>query len=129
MAHVVSYSTRIILTSTCLGDVDVKNDCWTANFSVGIWCISRTEGVVLYSASDLVNYLECERLTSLDLIDLETPLPRTADSYEAKLIQAAYVRFAVMHVRTATVQIRPDVSCRKDDISWSGATRLSCQLS
>lgn len=50
--------------------------------------MQKRDGVVLYSASDLVNYLECEHLTSLDLIDLDTPLPRTADSDEAKLIQA-----------------------------------------
>lgn len=42
---------------------------------------------IAYSASDLVNFLECEHLTSLDLIDLVTPLPRTEDSDEAKLIQ------------------------------------------
>jgi predicted RecB family nuclease len=42
---------------------------------------------VLYSASDLVNFLECEHLTALDLIDLATPLPRTADSDDAKLFQ------------------------------------------
>jgi predicted RecB family nuclease len=46
----------------------------------------RGEGI-LYSASDLVNYLECEHLTTLDLIDLETPLQKTADSEQAKLIQ------------------------------------------
>lgn len=50
--------------------------------------MQKRDGVVLYSASDLVNYLECEHLTSLDLIDLDTPLPRTDDSDEAKLIQA-----------------------------------------
>lgn len=43
---------------------------------------------ILYSASDLVNSLECEHLTTLDLIDLETPLPKTADSDEARLFQA-----------------------------------------
>jgi uncharacterized protein len=36
----------------------------------------------------LVNYLECEHLTTLDLIDLDTPLPRTKDDDQAKLIQA-----------------------------------------
>lgn len=50
--------------------------------------MQKRDGVVLYSASDLVNNLECEHLTSLDLIDLETPLTRTEDSDEAKLIQA-----------------------------------------
>lgn len=42
---------------------------------------------ILYSASDIVNYLECEHLTSLDLIDLEIPLQKTADSEQAQLIQ------------------------------------------
>jgi uncharacterized protein len=43
---------------------------------------------VLYSATDLVGYLECEHLTTLDLLDLEAPLPRTQDSDEARLFQA-----------------------------------------
>ncbi|PRD68111.1 nuclease [Malikia spinosa] len=47
----------------------------------------RDDGI-LYSASDLVNYLECEHLTTLDLVDLHTPLPRSADSEEVRLMQA-----------------------------------------
>ena len=43
---------------------------------------------VLYSASDLVGYLECEHLTTLDLVNLVTPLPKTEDDDQAKLIQA-----------------------------------------
>ncbi|MBI5429479.1 MAG: TM0106 family RecB-like putative nuclease [Nitrosomonadales bacterium] len=43
---------------------------------------------ILYSASDIVNYIECEHLTTLDLIDLETPLQKTNDSEQAQLIQA-----------------------------------------
>jgi uncharacterized protein len=43
---------------------------------------------IFYSASDIVNYIECEHLTTLDLIDLETPLQKTADDEQAKLIQA-----------------------------------------
>lgn len=46
----------------------------------------RGEGI-FYSASDIVNYIECEHLTTLDLIDLETPLQKTEDSEQAKLIQ------------------------------------------
>jgi uncharacterized protein len=42
----------------------------------------------LYSASDLVNFLQCEHLITLDLLDKVTPLPRTIDSDEARLIQA-----------------------------------------
>ena len=50
--------------------------------------MQKLDGEVLFSASDLVNYLECEHLTSLDLVDLDTPLHRSEDSDEAKLIQA-----------------------------------------
>ena len=42
---------------------------------------------IQYSASDLVNYLECEHLTTLDLINLDTPLHKTEVSDEARLIQ------------------------------------------
>jgi len=49
--------------------------------------MQKRDGGILFSASDIVNYLECEHLTTLDLVDLETPLPRSADSDEAKLIQ------------------------------------------
>jgi uncharacterized protein len=41
----------------------------------------------LFSASDLVNFAACAHLTHLDLVNLETPLPKTADSDEMVLIQ------------------------------------------
>jgi predicted RecB family nuclease len=50
--------------------------------------VQKRDNKILCSASDLVNYLECEHLTTLDLIDLDTPLPRTKDDDQAKLIQA-----------------------------------------
>ncbi len=50
--------------------------------------MQKRDGSVLYSASDLVNFLECEHLTHLDLTNLDTPLQRTEDSDQAKLIQA-----------------------------------------
>ncbi len=49
--------------------------------------MQKRDQEILYSASDLVNYLECEHLTALDMIDLDTPLPKTKDSDQAKLIQ------------------------------------------
>ncbi len=45
-------------------------------------------GTLYFSASDLANFLECEHLTALDRIDLETPLPRAADDEQIQLIQA-----------------------------------------
>jgi len=50
--------------------------------------MQKRDNKLLCSASDLVNYLECEHLTTLDLIDLDTPLPRTQDDDQSKLIQA-----------------------------------------
>lgn len=41
----------------------------------------------LFSASDLVNFSACSHLTHLDLLNLETPLPKAADSEEMVLIQ------------------------------------------
>ena len=41
----------------------------------------------LFSASDLVNFAACSHLTHLDLTNLETPLPKAADSAEMVLIQ------------------------------------------
>ena len=40
-----------------------------------------------YSASDLVSFAACSHLTYLDLINLDTPLEKAADSEEAILIQ------------------------------------------
>ena len=40
-----------------------------------------------YSASDVVGFVECEHVTTLDLIDLETPLPRAETDESGKLVQ------------------------------------------
>lgn len=45
------------------------------------------DGNRLHSASDLVHFLACHHHTHLDLIDLQTPLPRAEDDPEAALFQ------------------------------------------
>jgi len=50
--------------------------------------LQKLDDKILYSASDIVNFLECEHLTTLDIIDLDTPLPKTEDDDQTKLIQA-----------------------------------------
>lgn len=54
----------------------------------------------LYAATDLVNFLECEHITSLDLRNLNSPLPRAEADESTVLIQekgyqheAAYVQY------------------------------------
>ena len=43
--------------------------------------------VRLFSASDLVNFAACSHLTHLDLVHLETPLQKAAETAEMELIQ------------------------------------------
>lgn len=42
---------------------------------------------VFYSASDLANFLECEHLTALDRLNLDSSMEKTADGEDAELIQ------------------------------------------
>ena len=49
--------------------------------------MQRSGGARRYSASDLVNFAACRHLTHLDLINLETPLPKADDTEEMVLIQ------------------------------------------
>jgi uncharacterized protein len=49
--------------------------------------MQKRDSEILFSASDIVNYLECAHLTTLDLKNLETPLETTEDTEDAKLIQ------------------------------------------
>ncbi len=46
----------------------------------------KSKDTVVYSASDLVSFLECEHSTSLDLLDLQTRLPRAPDDEESALL-------------------------------------------
>ena len=47
----------------------------------------KRDGQHTYSASDLVGFLECGHRTSLDLLDLESPLERAPADEQVELIQ------------------------------------------
>lgn len=47
----------------------------------------KKNGQVIFSASDLVNFMECEHLSILDRWSLDESLQRVKDSEEAKLVQ------------------------------------------
>lgn len=47
----------------------------------------KLDGQVIFSATDVVNFLECEHLTTLDRINLETPIERGTDDPTMRLIQ------------------------------------------
>lgn len=48
--------------------------------------MQKIKGGIFFSASDLTNFLDCNHFTTLDLKNLETPLPKTEDD-QTKLIQ------------------------------------------
>src|SRR5688572_29110504 len=47
----------------------------------------KRDGTTLFSAGDLVAFLECEHATALALTDLETPLPRAESDASLELLQ------------------------------------------
>jgi uncharacterized protein len=49
--------------------------------------MQKHNGQTLFSASDVVAFLECAHVTTLGLVDLVTPLPRAEDDESAVLIQ------------------------------------------
>jgi uncharacterized protein len=53
--------------------------------------LQKHHGTTLFSAGDVVAFLECEHATTLALQDLETPLARAQDdeSRVAEIFQAA----------------------------------------
>jgi predicted RecB family nuclease len=50
--------------------------------------MQRYKGEILHSASDVVNFLECEHIAHMDRIDMVTPLTRAQDDEQAKLVQS-----------------------------------------
>ncbi len=49
--------------------------------------MQKINGQVIFSASDLVHFMECEHLSALDRWHLDEPMQRAEDSDEAELIQ------------------------------------------
>lgn len=48
----------------------------------------KHHGSIIYSATDLANFLECPHLTNLDRINLDTPLPQAPDDPQAAIVIA-----------------------------------------
>lgn len=80
--------------------------------------MQKVKNTIYYSASDVVNFLECEHLTALDLINLETPLPQADDDDEAILFQqkgVAHEGAYVDHLRNSVSRL-VDVSGYRNDL-------------
>jgi len=80
--------------------------------------MQNVNGQILFSASDVVNFLECEHLTSLDLINLETPLPQTEDDEETRLFQSKGIAHEAAYFDRLKEQSSSfaDISVIKDDL-------------
>ena len=78
----------------------------------------KHNGIVLFSASDICNFLDCEHLTALDLIDLEAPLPKAEDSEEYILYQKKGLAHEASYLEyiKQTVSSVADISEEKDTI-------------
>ncbi|MCE2832382.1 MAG: nuclease, partial [Oxalobacteraceae bacterium] len=49
--------------------------------------MQKIDDRLVFSASDLVHFMECQHLSALDLLHLEVPMARAPDSEEAEIIQ------------------------------------------
>lgn len=96
---------------------------------------------IIYSASDLVAFLECEHSTTLDLLDLEQPIARASDDDESALLHAKglsherqyFDRLRSQHTSIADLSlVRPrderiaatiDAMARGVEIVYQGALR------
>ena len=75
----------------------------------------------LYSASDLVNFAACAHLTHLDLINLDTPLPKTPDTAEMALIQGKGFEHEARYLEVLKSQYGDVVNLKQDGISDDAA--------
>lgn len=86
----------------------------------------RSNGKLLFSASDLVGFLECEHFTSLQLTDLETPLPRAEDDAAAVLVQEKghhHERLYLEQLQSSGARVT-DLSALSGDVR----NRIACTL-
>jgi len=86
--------------------------------------LQKKDKAVLYSASDIVSFLDCEHKTTLDLIDLETPLPKAEDDEETMLYQKKGFEHEGSYVEhlKSRVPVFVDISTVKNDTDAAAAT-------
>ena len=85
--------------------------------------MQKSSAGTLFSASDLVNFAACTHLTHVDLINLETPLEKAADSEEAVLIQEKGFAHEAAYLELLQKQHGEVVNLQKSDVSDRQAYR------
>src|SRR5689334_1643859 len=96
--------------------------------------MQKLNGNLLFSASDLVNFAECHHLSTLDLINLETPLQRSPDDDQMRLIaekgnahEASY-RDAVASLHGNMIEIRRNLSLHEAAAATLAAMRSGAPI-
>jgi len=93
--------------------------------------MQKTQGTIYYSASDVVNFLDCEHLTTLDLINLETPLPKAEEDEETLLYMhkgIAHETSYLAHLQQQGLNIA-DISGFKENLQDAVKTTLAAMSS
>ena len=85
--------------------------------------MQNTASQKLFSATDIVNFSECVHLTSLDLIDLDTPLTRAVDDDQLRLVQEKGNEYEATYLKSMQAKHGPVI-----DISRSGRTNQERQV-
>ncbi len=93
--------------------------------------MQKNDTIILYSASDMVSFLDCEHKTTLDFIDLETPLPKAEDDEEAMLYQKKGFEHEGSYVEQlkSKVTVFTDISPAKGDINEAAARTIEAMRS
>ena len=76
-----------------------------------------TPGKFLYAATDVVNFLECEHLTTLDLLSFEQSMQKAKDDEQAVLIQEKGTEHETAYVETLKLKHKSliDIAKVSDD--------------
>lgn len=109
--------------------------------------MQKTSNGVLYSASDIVSFMECAHSTTLSLQNLETPLDKTPDDEQAALIkkkgdehEAAYLKqlmdqgYQVVNIKDVAgsleARIKATKKAMKDgaQVIYQGALRIGSYI-
>jgi len=93
--------------------------------------VQKNDATIIYSASDIVSFLDCEHKTTLDFIDLETPLPKAEDDEEAMLYQKKGFEHEGSYVEQlkSRVSVFADISPAKGDIDEAAARTIEAMRS
>ena len=68
--------------------------------------MQEIDGNLFFSARDLANFLECKHLITLDLKNLETPLPKAEDDAQTKLIQEKVGKWGQSYIVLSRENVR-----------------------